>query len=93
MRLYKSRSLAIAACQAGHVKIGGQRVKPSRDVRPGEVITRSMIWQHLYDDNEQQTSNVVDVFIRHLRNKIDKGYDPPLILTRWGEGYLLRGDA
>ena len=61
--------------------------------RPGEVITRSMIWQHLYDDNEQQTSNVVDVFIRHLRNKIDKGYDPPLILTRWGQGYLLRGDA
>jgi DNA-binding response OmpR family regulator len=58
----------------------------------GQVITRSMIWQHLYEDSEQQTSNVVDVFIRHLRNKIDKGYDPPLILTRWGEGYLVRGD-
>jgi len=39
VRLYKSRSLAIQACQAGHVKIDGQRVKPSRDVRPGEVIT------------------------------------------------------
>jgi ribosome-associated heat shock protein Hsp15 len=38
VRLYKSRSLAIQACQAGHVKIGGQRVKPARDVRAGEVI-------------------------------------------------------
>ena len=38
VRLYKSRSLSIQACQAGHVKIGGQRVKPSRDVHPGEVI-------------------------------------------------------
>jgi ribosome-associated heat shock protein Hsp15 len=39
VRLYKSRSLAIQACQAGHVKIGAQRVKPSREVHLGEVIT------------------------------------------------------
>ena len=39
VRLYKSRSLAIQACQAGHVKIAGQRVKPSREVRAGEVLT------------------------------------------------------
>lgn len=39
VRLYKSRSLATQACQAGHVKIGGERVKPARDVRPGEVIS------------------------------------------------------
>ena len=58
----------------------------------GKVTTRSMIWEHLYDDQDENTSNVVDVYIRYLRNKIDKGYDPPLILTRWGEGYLLRSD-
>jgi DNA-binding response OmpR family regulator len=58
----------------------------------GKVATRTMIWEHLYDDQDESTSNVVDVYIRYLRNKIDKGYDPPLILTRWGEGYLLRGD-
>jgi DNA-binding response OmpR family regulator len=58
----------------------------------GKVISRSMIWQQLYDQDEQQTSNVVDVFIGHLRNKIDRGYDPPLILTRWGEGYIMRGE-
>ena len=39
MRLYKSRSLAIRACQAGHVKIVGHRIKPSRDIKPGDIIT------------------------------------------------------
>jgi DNA-binding response OmpR family regulator len=58
----------------------------------GKVVTRSMIWEHLYDENDENTSNVVDVYIRYLRNKIDKGYDLPLILTRWGEGYMLRGE-
>jgi len=38
VRLYKSRSMAIQACQAGHVKIGGQRVKASREVHLREVI-------------------------------------------------------
>jgi DNA-binding response OmpR family regulator len=58
----------------------------------GKVATRTMIWEHLYDEQDESTSNVVDVYIRYLRNKIDKGFDPPLILTRWGEGYLLKGD-
>jgi DNA-binding response OmpR family regulator len=56
----------------------------------GKVVTRSMIWEHLYDEDDETTSNVVDVYIRYLRNKIDKGFEQPLILTRWGEGYLLR---
>jgi DNA-binding response OmpR family regulator len=60
--------------------------------QPGRVLTRSMILQHLYDGAGEQTSNVVDVYIRYLRNKIDRGFEVPLILTRWGEGYLLRGE-
>jgi DNA-binding response OmpR family regulator len=58
----------------------------------GKVVTRSMIWEHLYDEYDENTSNVVDVYIRYLRNKIDKDFSPPLILTRWGEGYMLRGE-
>jgi DNA-binding response OmpR family regulator len=58
----------------------------------GKVVSRTMIWDHLYNEENENTSNVVDVYIRYLRTKIDKGFDPPLILTRWGEGYLLRGD-
>jgi DNA-binding response OmpR family regulator len=58
----------------------------------GRVVTRTMIWEHLYDEYDENTSNVVDVYIRYLRNKIDRGFNPPLILTKWGEGYMLRGD-
>jgi DNA-binding response OmpR family regulator len=58
----------------------------------GKVVTRSMVWEHLYDEEDENTSNVVDVYIRYLRNKIDKGFDRPLIQTRWGEGYMLRGE-
>jgi len=38
-RLFRSRSAAIAACHAGHVKVDGTRVKPARAVRPGETLT------------------------------------------------------
>jgi DNA-binding response OmpR family regulator len=58
----------------------------------GRLVTRTMIWEHLYGETDESTSNVVDVTISSLRKKIDKGYDRPLILTRRGEGYLLRGD-
>lgn len=57
----------------------------------GTVVTRTMIWEHLYDEYDENTSNVVDVYIRYLRNKIDKGFDNALIMTKWGEGYMLRG--
>ncbi|MSU78336.1 MAG: response regulator transcription factor [Gemmataceae bacterium] len=58
----------------------------------GKVVTRTMIWEHLYDEYDENTSNVVDVYIRYLRTKVDKGHEVALILTRWGEGYMLRGE-
>jgi ribosome-associated heat shock protein Hsp15 len=39
VRVYKTRSQATAACNAGHVKINGHNTKPSRHVHPGEVVT------------------------------------------------------
>jgi ribosome-associated heat shock protein Hsp15 len=39
VRIYKTRSLATVACKAGKVEIGEQVVKPSREVRPGEIIS------------------------------------------------------
>jgi DNA-binding response OmpR family regulator len=59
---------------------------------PGQVITRGEAMRHLYGDRGEFRSNVVDVYVGYLRAKVDKGFDTPLILTRWGEGYLLRGD-
>jgi DNA-binding response OmpR family regulator len=60
--------------------------------RRGRVVTRSMIWKDLYEGNDANTSNLIDVYIGYLRRKIDRGFEMPLILTRWGKGYLLRGD-
>jgi len=58
----------------------------------GRAVSRALIHTQLYTDHGSVSSNVVDVYIRYLRKKIDVGFDPPLILTRWGEGFLLRGD-
>jgi DNA-binding response OmpR family regulator len=58
----------------------------------GQVVTREQAMRHLYGDGGEFRSNVVDVYVGYLRAKIDKGFDTPLILTRWGQGYLLRGD-
>jgi DNA-binding response OmpR family regulator len=57
--------------------------------RQGQVVSRSEIWEHLYDQHDENTSNVVDVYIGYLRNKIDKDYPTRLIHTRRGQGYLL----
>lgn len=56
----------------------------------GRVLSREAIIEHLYDGPLDGHSNIVDVYIRYLRNKIDRDSDTPLILTRWGQGYLLR---
>jgi DNA-binding response OmpR family regulator len=58
----------------------------------GKVVTRSMIWEHLYNESPGKASNVIDVFIRNLRLKVDNGFAPRLILSCYGKGYLLRGE-
>ena len=57
--------------------------------RAGQVVTRTEIWDHLYDFNCESDSNVVDVFIAHLRKKIEGPGRARLIHTRRGHGYLL----
>jgi DNA-binding response OmpR family regulator len=61
--------------------------------RQGRVVSRALICNDLYGCHTGDMSNIVDVYVRYLRKKIDAGFEPPLILTRWGEGYLLRGDG
>jgi DNA-binding response OmpR family regulator len=58
----------------------------------GEVVSKSVMWEHLYGEHRETHSNVVNAFIRSLRRKIDEGADVPLILTRYGRGFLLRGE-
>jgi len=57
-----------------------------------EIVNRTQLWDHLYDWQDESTSNILDVYINHLRNKIDKDTRQKLILTIRGEGYMLKGD-
>ncbi len=52
-------------------------------------VTRSLIIEHVWDIHFDSISNVVEVHINSLRNKIDKGYPSPLIHTVRGVGYML----
>lgn len=54
-----------------------------------EVVSRTRILEHVWDWNYDGLSNVVDVYVRYLRNKIDRPFDVPLIHTVRGAGYLL----
>ncbi len=80
------------------VKRAGRRI----DLKPKEYallefllrnarnpVTRNMIVEHVWDIHFDAVSNVVEVHINWLRNKIDKGFSPPLIHTLRGVGYIL----
>ena len=53
------------------------------------IVSRTDIWQHLYDFNATVESNVVDVFVGLLRKKIERPGLPRLLHTRRGQGYML----
>jgi len=57
--------------------------------RKGEVLSRSLIASQVWDMNFDSDTNVIDVAIRRLRNKIDKPFEPKLIHTIRGMGYVL----
>jgi two-component system copper resistance phosphate regulon response regulator CusR len=58
---------------------------------PGQVVDRSAITAHIWDDNHDPFANVLDVLVRRLRGKIDDGFQPKLITTVRGAGYRLGG--
>ncbi|WP_050615542.1 response regulator transcription factor [Bacillus testis] len=57
------------------------------------VLTRDRIQQHIWNYEYEGGSNIVDVYIRYLRKKIDSGFDVKLIHTIRGAGYVLRADS
>jgi heavy metal response regulator len=54
------------------------------------VITRTMIAEHVWDINFDTYTNVIDVYVNYLRNKIDQGFKKKLIHTVRGRGYILK---
>ncbi len=58
----------------------------------GRVLTRPMIAEHVWNLDFDTFTNVIDVYVNYLRNKIDRGRDRKLIHTLRGSGYVLRAD-
>ncbi len=55
----------------------------------GVVLSREMLLKNVWDKNFDTNTNVVDVYVNYLRNKIDKGFDHKLIKTVMGVGYVM----
>ena len=56
---------------------------------PREIVTRTMISEKIFDYHFDTSTNVIDVHVSHLRNKIDKDFEPKLLHTLKGVGYVL----
>jgi heavy metal response regulator len=56
----------------------------------GKVLTRTMIAEHVWDYNFDTFTNVIDVYVNHLRKKIDKNYSQKLLHTLRGVGYIMK---
>jgi heavy metal response regulator len=59
----------------------------------GRVLSRTMIIEHVWDQSFDGITNIVDVYVRHLRNKIDDPYEQKLIRTVRGVGYTIDNGA
>jgi two-component system copper resistance phosphate regulon response regulator CusR len=57
------------------------------------IVGREQIAEHVWDENFDPFSNVIDVYVRRLRKKVDDGFDKALIHTRRGAGYILSADG
>jgi heavy metal response regulator len=83
------------------VRRGGQRVELTGKeyalleylmTNAGRVLSRTMIIEHVWDQSFDGATNIVDVYVRHLRNKIDDSFERKLIRTVRGVGYAIGGD-
>ena len=58
----------------------------------GQVLSRTMIVEHVWDQSFENLTNIVDVYVRHLRTKVDDAFPTKLIHTVRGAGYSVRDD-
>jgi two-component system OmpR family response regulator/two-component system copper resistance phosphate regulon response regulator CusR len=59
----------------------------------GQVVTRKMLCEHLWESDWEGETNVIEVHINRLRGKLDRGFDQSMIQTIRGRGYALRGSS
>jgi two-component system copper resistance phosphate regulon response regulator CusR len=84
------------------VKRAGQRVELTGKeyalleylmLNAGRVLSRTMIIEHVWDQSFDGATNIVDVYVRHLRNKVDQNYERKLIRTVRGVGYAISDEV
>jgi two-component system copper resistance phosphate regulon response regulator CusR len=85
-----------------HVRRGGHRIDLTGKEyavleyllsSPGRVFSRTMILEHVWDQSFEGVTNIVDVYVRYLRRKLDDPYELKLIHTVRGVGYTLRDES
>ena len=59
---------------------------------PGKALSRFELLEEVWGLDFDTGTNVVDVYVNYLRNKVDKGYPAKLIHTVYGMGYMLKGE-
>jgi two-component system OmpR family response regulator len=59
----------------------------------GQVVTRTMLLENVWDYHFDPQTNVIDVHVSRLRSKIDKNFEKPLLHTVRGAGYMVRDGA
>ncbi|MBI4469410.1 MAG: response regulator transcription factor [Acidobacteria bacterium] len=60
---------------------------------PNQVLSRTVLAESAWGESYDALTNVIDVYINYLRNKIDRGFEPKLIHTRRGLGYVLEDET
>jgi two-component system copper resistance phosphate regulon response regulator CusR len=88
--------------QTQQVRRGGRRIELTPKeyglleylaTQPGRVFSRTMIVEHVWDESFEGLTNIVDVYVRHLREKVDAPHPVKLIHTFRGVGYSLSEDS
>ena len=94
-----NEAVAEAAVRAGVQAYFGYPITPQTELleylarRAGEVVGRADIAEHVWDETYDPMSNVIDVYVKRLRRKLDHSSEESLIRTRRGEGYILVNDS
>ncbi|HEX4342505.1 MAG TPA: response regulator transcription factor, partial [Verrucomicrobiae bacterium] len=85
-----------------NVKRGGKKIELTAKeyslleylaTNPGRVFSRTMIIEHVWDESFEGLTNIVDVYVRHLREKVDDAFSTKLLRTVRGVGYSLNDET
>jgi len=99
--VYRVGDLELDRLSHGVTRAGQEIILQPREFRlleylmkhAGQVVTRTMLLENVWDYHFDPQTNVIDVHISRLRSKIDKGFEPPLLHTVRGAGYMVRDGA